>query len=82
MLGTEHATEKGPRDDDARPGRAPPRWMSDEPSYEAGYSAGLAGMPTPRHFDVLLEQVLWADGWHAGMAEAARLTVTTQSHLG
>ena len=58
-----------------------PRWMSDEPSYEAGYSAGLAGMPTPRHFDVLLEQVLWADGWHAGMAEAARLTVTTQSHL-
>ena len=51
-----------------------PSRMSDEPSYEAGYNAGLAGVPTPRHFDVLLEQVLWADGWHAGMAEAARRT--------
>ena len=42
-----------------------PSRMSDEPSYEAGYNAGLAGVPTPRHFDVLLEQVLWVDGWHA-----------------
>lgn len=58
-----------------------PYGTSNEPSYEAGYQAGLAGMPTPRHFDVLLEQVLWADGWHAGLAEAARRISATPSHL-
>jgi ribosome modulation factor len=80
-LGTEQVTEKGTEGmmshDEVE---HHPRTMADEPSYEAGYRAGLAGEPTPLHFDVLLEQALWADGWHAGMAEAARRT--SARHLG
>ena len=71
-LGTERVTEKGTGMMTHDEVEHHPRKMADETSYEAGYRAGLAGEPTPLHFDVLLEQVLWADGWHAGMAEVAR----------
>ncbi len=49
---------------------------TDEPSYRAGFRAGLEGASTPQHFAVLLEQALWSDGWEAGSAEATRAAAT------
>jgi hypothetical protein len=50
--------------------------ISEEPSYGAGYRAGLAGISTPRHYAVLLEQVAWGDGWQAGVTEGAMRAAT------
>jgi ribosome modulation factor len=45
--------------------------ISEEPSYAAGYRAGLAGGSTPQHYAILRDQVAWSDGWEAGATERA-----------
>lgn len=52
--------------------------MSTEPSYQAGYRSGLAGVATPRHTEPLLEPVAWAHGWRAGVTEATEATDATE----
>jgi ribosome modulation factor len=47
--------------------------ITDFPIYGAGFRAGLIGRSTPTQpYAVRQDQVLWDDGCHAGVAEAAK----------